>query len=497
MVEMLPNPRSFTDEADVQYCWRRLRRHWIRCGLLSSKSISEFRRRVCVDILSCFALPNSPSARSLVDLRLGPHGTGLTEYSVSLLFSPIKHQHFNPREYLINSIDSFPSDYQSTSQGPSSVIKRYRPYFSVEEVLEMIRIQSGKLPLSRIEAIRQQACVFIDKVGSRLGFPRRTIACAQLLYHRFHLFFSFTEFNPYDVSIAALWLASKLEDTIKKLREIQLVAWLIRNIQEGGNGLGEPKASIIDSERHRLSGIERLLLETVCFDFGAGKPFGARDVFGYVVGVGQRMCASQALLQLSFRLAIDSHRTLVGLTFPPHVIALACLYLASFLQTTPEESARFGAGWWTLYEAEIEDIDDICHQILDLLISLSSALRSNQSPSSPSDTKPMRANSHVVSHTMATPCPGAAELTRLKICLREIENDRRERQIEPVRRQVAGKAMNAFDECRANGKEWLGRDDVTVRFIFGDSVPVDVPLQNESLQHNSYEAPVVSATPNE
>jgi len=51
-----------------------------------------------------------------------------------------------------------------------SIIKRYRAYFSLAEVDEMVRKQSAKLVPARVEAIRQQACVFIDKIGSRLGF---------------------------------------------------------------------------------------------------------------------------------------------------------------------------------------------------------------------------------------------------------------------------------------------------------------------------------------
>ncbi|PLW31308.1 hypothetical protein PCASD_13647 [Puccinia coronata f. sp. avenae] len=365
------------------------------------------------------------------------------------------------------------SSHQHHHPHSLSIIKRYRAYFTLVEVDEMLRRQSAKLVPARVDAIRQQACVFIDKIGCRLGFPRRTIAAALLLYHRFHLFFPFADFNLHDVSIATVWLASKLEDTLKKLREIQLAAWLVRNIQEGGNGLGEPEPSILEAERHRLSGIERLLLESVCFDFGSGKPAGGRDVFGYLIGIGRRLKLSRNHIQLSFRLAIDSHRTLVGLTYPPHLISLSCLYLASFIQPDPQEEdqAKFQLDWNTPYEADIEDIEDICHQILDLLISLSSSLKSNQSPSSPSEAKGMKSSSmNGIPSSTVSSIPGASELTGLKIKLREIEIKRRESTgCESAPRLLAGSAMMSLetDDLQSDGKEWLGRDDVTVRFIFG------------------------------
>ncbi|POW07932.1 hypothetical protein PSHT_09755, partial [Puccinia striiformis] len=346
-----------------------------------------------------------------------------------------------------------------------SIIKRYRAYFSLVELDEMLRKQSAKLVPARVEAIRQQACVFIDRIGSRLGFPRRTIASALLLYHRFHLFFPFSEFNLHDVSIATVWLASKLEDTLKKLGRFNCSL-------EGGNGLGEPEASIIEAERHRLGGIERLLLESVCFDFGSGKPANGRDVFGYLIGIARRLQLSRNHIQLSFRLAIDSHRTLVGLTYPPHLIALSCLYLASFLRpfTQEEDLAKFHPDWNVPYQADIEDIEEICHQILDLLISLSSAVKSNQSPSSPSEAKAMKLNGGI-----GIPSATGESHSRLylKIKLREIESQRREASgsADPTAapRLVAGGAMMSqeIEELGSDGKEWLGRDDVTVRFIFG------------------------------
>lgn len=78
--------------------------------------------------------------------------------------------------------------------------------------------------------------------------PRRTIATAQNLYHRFHLFFLRKDFNdnvgtdclavtrdlrgthllPQDISLAALYVSSKMHDTLKKPKEILMVAYVVR-----------------------------------------------------------------------------------------------------------------------------------------------------------------------------------------------------------------------------------------------------------------------------
>lgn len=395
-----------------------------------------------------------------------------------------------------NNLSYDPSQYppqppQYQPPEPCSVIKTYRAYFSLAEVDRMIKIQSAKLAPARVEATRQQACIFMDKVGTRLGFPRRTIASAQLLYHRFHLFFPFASFNPHEVSISSLMLASKMEDTLKKLRDIQMTAWVIRNIQEGGTGQGEPEPLIIESERSKLVGIERLLLETVCFDFGSGKSAGGKDLFGYVVAIGRHLRSSHGLIHLAFRLAVDSCRTLVALTYPPHIIALACLYLASFFDpdhhnysfgasaSKPEKTEpHFEVGWSRAFDTDTDDIEDICHSILDLFISLAAPLKSNQSPTSPSEVKPRRVSNLNTSTSSASgPFPSSDQLTKLKISLRERSNDHRGEIDMDTKDEHPSKRIKLMaglshldersDEFQFEGRELLGRDDVTVRFIFG------------------------------
>jgi CTD kinase subunit beta len=58
--------------------------------------------------------------------------------------------------------------------------------------------------------------------------PRKTLATAQNLYHRFHLFFPRKDFNYYDVTLAALYVSTKMHDTLKKPREILMVSYAVR-----------------------------------------------------------------------------------------------------------------------------------------------------------------------------------------------------------------------------------------------------------------------------
>jgi CTD kinase subunit beta len=47
-----------------------------------------------------------------------------------------------------------------------------------------------------------------------------------------------------DVCLAALLVSTKVEDTLKKLKDIQVAGFQIKSLQEGGSGQGEPDAQV-------------------------------------------------------------------------------------------------------------------------------------------------------------------------------------------------------------------------------------------------------------
>ena len=57
----------------------------------------------------------------------------------------------------------------STSQLPTSFSKYHHPYFTPTEVEYFSERQRGKLSVSQEEKARQQACGFIEAVGSKIG----------------------------------------------------------------------------------------------------------------------------------------------------------------------------------------------------------------------------------------------------------------------------------------------------------------------------------------
>lgn len=65
--------------------------------------------------------------------------------------------------------DQFLPNRESPSRLTASHVKYHLPYFTPDEVEHMSQRQRGKLSASQEEKQRQQACGFIEAVGSKIG----------------------------------------------------------------------------------------------------------------------------------------------------------------------------------------------------------------------------------------------------------------------------------------------------------------------------------------
>ncbi|KZT60284.1 cyclin-like protein [Calocera cornea HHB12733] len=362
--------------------------------------------------------------------------------------------------------DIDPRDSGPSTSAPVSKSKRYHPYFTPRELAFLSDKQRGKLSYNLEEKTKREACDLIELIGKRLGFPHRTIGTAQTLFHRFHLFYPIKGFAYWDVAHACLYVSTKVHDTLKKPRDIIIASYQVRFPEEaerarakGGEMEINPKK--LDADKLLLVAVERLVLETICFNFKVQTPH------SYVIKVARALGASKELTKLAYKLAIDSHRTASPLEHPPHTIALASLYLAALLTAFPEHGgvsvlqetewpatssngyeSRNGRSsreelprrtareigeelgqegrWCRRFGASVFDLQDIAHRLLDLLASqpaqaihsLSTSPQTPLTPTSPSQNQPSPIP-HAAAPGTTTFTP--AHLTRLKIFLRERE----------------------------------------------------------------------------
>ena len=143
-----------------------------------------------------------------------------------------------------------------------------------------------------------------------------------------------------------------MEDTSKKARDILIAAHAIRNPNDPDIPSDSPQ---LEDQRRRVIGLERMILETQCFDFRQRHPQ------SYLIKFARRLGVSKDLTKLAWDIVFDSYRTYLPLKSTPHTIALASLILASHFKNEPlsiPPNDRFLTTTKTLENA-LEDLLDL------------------------------------------------------------------------------------------------------------------------------------------
>ncbi|EFJ06759.1 hypothetical protein SELMODRAFT_236447 [Selaginella moellendorffii] len=68
--------------------------------------------------------------------------------------------------------------------------------------------------------LRLYGCELIQESGILLRLPQAVMATGQVLFHRFYCKKSFTRFNVKRVAASCVWLAAKLEESPRKIRDV-------------------------------------------------------------------------------------------------------------------------------------------------------------------------------------------------------------------------------------------------------------------------------------
>ncbi|KAG2185933.1 hypothetical protein INT43_002371 [Umbelopsis isabellina] len=250
-----------------------------------------------------------------------------------------------------------------------SLHRRSPAYFSKRHQSLLSNLKKGNVP-GKEHSVRHGSCTFIQTVGKKLGFPQTTISTAQALYHRFYLFYSIRTYSPNDISITAIYVASKIEETIKKLRDIFVV---IHSVKHPESKELDPE-QVSEERRRRIIGYEKLMLETLCFDFQIRHPYEVMVKFVKYINVHQDIDGRE-VARKAYMLLVDSYKTPLCLEYPAHSIAAGAIWLADLL--LKDEAANFQGldktkPWDLVFRTRLDDMEDVCHQILDLYIQTSS-----------------------------------------------------------------------------------------------------------------------------
>ncbi|KAF2750224.1 cyclin-like protein [Sporormia fimetaria CBS 119925] len=207
---------------------------------------------------------------------------------------------------------------------------------------------------AREDAARLQGVAWIDSVRRSLQLPIRTYNTACIYYHKFRLKHAEPSYNWADASAAALFAACKIEDTLKKSRDILCAHY---NLKKSPGEMLAPDDARFEGGSKVIIGLERMMLEAAGFDFRTRHP-------GRVlVKVGRRVGFEvEKEGRTSWHVALDAYRTFAPLKQTASTVAFACLEVAARLHGRGVEGLvemRENRRWGTSRAEVMETILDL------------------------------------------------------------------------------------------------------------------------------------------
>ncbi|KAL2315943.1 Cyclin pch1 [Schizosaccharomyces pombe] len=177
------------------------------------------------------------------------------------------------------------------------------------------------IPLDQEEIQRSKGCNFIINVGLRLKLPQTALATANIYFHRFYLRFSLKNYHYYEVAATCIFLATKVEDSVRKLRDI--VINCAKVAQKNSNVLVDEQTKEYWRWRDVILYTEEVLLEALCFDFTVEHPY------PYVLSFIKKFVADDKnVTKVAWTYINDSTRSIACLLYSPKTIAAAAFQFA-------------------------------------------------------------------------------------------------------------------------------------------------------------------------
>ncbi|KAF4600437.1 cyclin family protein [Pleurotus pulmonarius] len=190
----------------------------------------------------------------------------------------------------------------------------------------------------------------ITKLGKRLSLRQRVIATATVFFKRFYLKNSFCETDPFIVIAACCYVAAKAEESPVHIKNVVSEArslfshdiYGIKTFSSDNSKLAEMEFYLVDDLECDLTVFHpyRSLL-TLCRKEGDQDEEAEAGEVGVGIGgdEGPRYWGSsdgqlqlkEGALQTAWFIINDTYRSDICLLYPPHVIAIAAIYLTFIL----------------------------------------------------------------------------------------------------------------------------------------------------------------------
>ena len=147
--------------------------------------------------------------------------------------------------------------------------------------------------------------------------------------------------DPITVALTSLFLATKNEDCIKKLRDIQTAALKIRDEVEASEKKRDTATTnaLLDTQRRAIMNVEFKLLQTIKFDFINGNSLAIESLDKLVIQFAKKLGINYKISMFAWLVSFDLISTPLLLMLPQHCIALAIIIITLNLKPSEVKSS--------------------------------------------------------------------------------------------------------------------------------------------------------------
>ncbi|KAJ0407431.1 hypothetical protein P43SY_004972 [Pythium insidiosum] len=207
-------------------------------------------------------------------------------------------------------------------------------------------------------------CELIEEAGVLLRLPQVVMVTAQTMLHRFFYRKSLREFDAFRVAFGCLFLAAKVEEQPKRMKEVLSVFYAIYRRRKWGKTALPQQVLDVDGDsyflwRDWLVIVERQLL----IDLGFSLYNIMEHPHKYILYYIKILDGSKALAQQAWGYLNDSLRIDLCVRFRAEAIACAAIFLASrVLQVKLPQSPP----WYSLFDVDRDTLVEVARAIWGL-----------------------------------------------------------------------------------------------------------------------------------
>jgi len=307
------------------------------------------------------------------------------------------------------------------------------------------------MSLSKENDTRRIACKFIQNVARapRINLSRSAITTAQILLHRYYMRKSFSDNNPWDVSIGVIFLASKLVSEYSS----RISRYLIHECARVAKKIHDPKYELNPNEKefgywkNNMHYYEMEVLRIVCFDLTFDEPYSICATYCDKINASKEVKAvSCYLLDESFI------RTTLCLQYPMKVIAAGALLLSLFQDKISVSLKKESLNLFKENNIESDDVKAVANALKTMILKMDESV-------SPAHANEIKQNTHVSSNNGYSKMYSPPAKTYMKSPLSQevVDNFKQPNSISsnnvyssPMASPVSNKELNIGDHTNMN-----------------------------------------------